>query len=177
MKLKYKILIILTPAVFVADQLSKLAVERWMPLGQRIPIIPGLFDLVHYRNTGAAFGIFSGMADSIRVPFFYIVAIVALVLLALFYRSLRDRDVLLSVALSLIFGGIAGNIADRIRLGSVIDFLSFHIGDSVVNTNILGKHIYFPLEWPAFNIADSAITIAMALLFYSVLLGRKGVNE
>jgi signal peptidase II len=164
MQTKYKILLWITPSVFLLDQLTKLAVERWLTLGVRIPIIPGYFDLVHFRNTGAAFGIFSGLEDGVRKPFFYGIAVVAVILLALLYRSLQDSERLMPVALSLVFGGIAGNILDRVRLGAVIDFLSFHWGDAVAAGSLFGRAYHIELEWPAFNVADSAITVAMILI-------------
>lgn len=173
MKFKYKILLTVPPAVLVLDQLTKIAVFSWVEFGSRYPVIDGFFDLVHFRNTGAAFGLLSGMPDGFRVPFFYIVAAIAAVLLALFYRSINDRDVLMSVALSLVFGGIAGNILDRIRLGSVVDFLSFHLDGRVWEFSFLGRAFSVPLEWPAFNVADSAITVAMFLLAYVAIFRSK----
>ncbi len=173
MSLKYRLLIIIAPLVFILDQLSKLAVLAWIPEGMRIPIIPGFFDLVHFRNLGAAFGLFSTMSASVRVPFFYAVAAVAAIALGFLYRSLPDRDRLLQVSLALIFGGIAGNILDRVRLGSVVDFLSFHLGDHVLDFSIGGWQVQTALEWPAFNIADSAITVAMILLIWSALFEKR----
>lgn len=174
MRRKYKILIIIAPAVFVLDQLTKLAVAGWIDFGARIPVIPGFFDLVYFRNTGAAFGMFSGVGDAVRVPFFYVVAAVAVVLLAFYYRSLKDDQRFLQLALSLVFAGIAGNVLDRIRLGSVVDFLSFHIGDKALKFALFGRAFDIALEWPAFNVADSAITVAMFLLVWSVLFGKEG---
>lgn len=173
MQTKYKLLYIITPSVFVMDQLTKLIVIGRLDVGSRNPVIQGFFDLVHFQNTGAAFGLFSRTEESFRVPFFYIIAVVATVLLALFYKALDERERLVPLALSLVFGGIAGNVLDRIRLGSVVDFLSFHIGNSSLDFQFTGSHIHIPLEWPAFNIADSAITVAMVLLLYSVLFRKK----
>jgi signal peptidase II len=164
MATKYKILLITTPFVFVLDQLTKAMINAWLPIGTRIPVVAGFFDIVHFRNTGAAFGMFSGMHDSFRGPFFFVIAAVAVVLLGLLYRSLQDDECLMPLALSLVFGGIAGNILDRIRFGSVVDFLSVHIGDRVVQREFLGRSFSMQLEWPAFNVADSAITIAMVLI-------------
>jgi len=174
MKLKYKILIIVAPLVFILDQATKFAVVEWIRLGERIPIIPGFFDLVHFRNTGAAFGMFSGVSASVRVPFFYIVAAVAAIVLVLYYRSLEDDQYLMFFTLSLVLGAIAGNVLDRIRLGSVVDFLSFHIGDKSLRLSVIFRSFDVKLEWPAFNVADSAITIAMFLLVWSVLFRKEG---
>ena len=96
----------------------------------------------------------------------------AATLLTFFLRQMRSREVLLPVAIGLIFGGMIGNIVDRVRFGEVVDFLSFHIRNETLNFSLGSMSFSFPLEWPAFNIADSAITIAMALLVLSAL--RKG---
>lgn len=153
-----------TPLVLILDQVTKVTIERSLDFGAHIPILPGFFDIVHFRNTGAAFGMFSGLSEAVRAPFFYVVAGVAAILLLLFFRSLRDDERLMPVALALVLGGIAGNIVDRVRLGSVVDFLRFYWGDAVANFSLFGYAIHFPLEWPAFNVADSAICVAMALI-------------
>lgn len=177
MKRKYWILAIIVPAVFIIDQLTKWLILMRMEIGERIVIIPGFFDIVHFRNTGAAFGLFSGMSESVRIPFFYVVAAIAVVVLALMYRAISDREVLMPVALSLVFGGIAGNVLDRIRLNEVVDFLSFHIGNRVFVTEVLGRRLILPLEWPAFNVADMAITTAMILIVISALRRRRKFEE
>ena len=177
MKRKYWILAVIVPAVFIIDQLTKWLILTHVEIGERIAVIPGFFDIVHFRNTGAAFGLFSGMSADVRVPFFYVVAIVAVVVLALMYRSISDREVLMPVALSLVFGGIAGNVLDRIRLSEVVDFLSLHVGNRVFATEALGRRFILPLEWPAFNVADMAITMAMILIVVSALRRRKGFEE
>ena len=176
MKIKYRILLITTPLVFVLDQLTKAAITAWLPIGTRIPVIPDFFDIVHFRNSGAAFGIFSGMHDDIRGPFFYGIAVAATILLAFLYRSLHERECLMPLALSLVFGGIAGNILDRIRFGSVVDFLSVHIGDRVMQGELFGRHFLVQLEWPAFNVADSAITVAMILILIAAFRGTHGAR-
>jgi signal peptidase II len=173
MKVKYRILIAVAPAIFLFDQLSKWAVASGIELGSRVPVIPGFFDLAHFRNPGAAFGMMARLPDSFRVPFFYAVSALAVVLLIYFYLKLDAAERLLPLALSLVLGGIAGNVLDRIRFGAVIDFLSFHIGDVVVEGTLLGRHFSVPMEWPAFNVADAAITVAMFLLLYSALFQKR----
>lgn len=173
MKTKYKILLIITPAVFILDQLTKWLVVSSLALGDRVPVIPGLFDIVYYLNEGAAFGLFSGLPDSFRLPFFYVVAVLAVFLLTYLYKTLEEGERLMSVAVALVFGGIAGNIVDRIRLEAVIDFLSFHIGDLVLEGTAFGIRYRLPMEWPAFNIADSAITVAVLLIIISAVRSRR----
>lgn len=159
MKFKYKALIIIAPLVFLFDQLTKWLITVKIPLGSEISVIPGFFDIVHYTNSGAAFGMLSGVREGIRNPFFYIISLVALVAIIVYIFKLPDHDKWTAVALSLVVSGIFGNGLDRVRFGRVTDFLSFHISDKV----LFGMR----LEWPAFNVADSAITIAMALLIIS----------
>lgn len=173
MKTKYKILLTVAPLVLVLDQLTKQAIIKYVDLGARIPVIPDFFDIVHFRNTGAAFGMFANLSESVRVPFFYVIAAVATFLLALYYRSLPDDRRLLPFTLSLIFAGIAGNAIDRIGLGSVVDFLSVHIGNRILTITQFGRPIEIQLEWPAFNVADSAITVAMILLFWMMLFRKE----
>lgn len=177
MKRKYWILVIITPAIFIIDQITKWLIVSHVEIGEKIPIIPGLFDIVHFRNTGAAFGLFSGMSEDVRVPFFYVVAVIATVVLAFMYRAVSDREILLPVALSLVFGGIAGNVLDRLRLREVVDFLSFHVDNRVFMGKAFGRTFAFPLEWPAFNVADMAITTAMVLIVISAIMRRKRVSD
>lgn len=171
------LLLMVVPGIVVLDQLTKWAVVARMEVGARITIIPGCFDLVHFRNTGAAFGMLAGTAEGFRVPFFYAIAIAATVVLALLFRSLGVRERLLPFALSLVFGGIAGNILDRLWRGSVVDFLSFHVGERALDFGLWGRPVHVALEWPAFNVADSAITVAMLLIIFSALRRRRGVSE
>lgn len=175
MSFKYKTLFLITPIVIVLDQATKWLVNARMPIGERIPIISGYFDLVHFRNTGAAFGLFSNMNDAYRPFFFYGVAAIAVVVLVAYFRSLDRERRCETIAISLIVGGVVGNIIDRVRFGEVIDFLSFHLQHRVIHGRLFGKGIWIPLEWPAFNVADSAITVAMVLLLGMTFFGRKKV--
>ena len=153
-----KIFALVGAAVLVLDQITKLAVTAALAPYEIVKAVPGFFNIVHYLNPGAAFGIlnksgFSGKLILIGV------SIGALVLIASMVRGSKDR--LYTFALSLIAGGAAGNLVDRIRQGSVIDFLDFHIG---------GHH------WPAFNVADSAITVGVGLAILSFFTSHKNEN-
>jgi len=110
---------------------------------------------------------FAQMDDGVRQFFFHIVAVVAVVVLAFFFARLSKEERLLPIAISLVFGGIAGNILDRIRFGAVTDFLSAHVRDVAIDWSVFGMRLHLPLNWPAFNVADSAITIAMFLFIIS----------
>ncbi|HPW45915.1 MAG TPA: signal peptidase II [bacterium] len=174
MKKKYILFSTIVSVLVMLDQITKWLVAGNLFYGERIPVIGGIFDLVHFRNTGAAFGIFSGLAEAIRNPIFFTIAAFAAVMIILYLRSLRDDDTYMTITLSLIFGGMVGNIIDRAARGSVVDFLSFRAGDAHVSFSLLGRSFDFPLEWPAFNVADSAITVAMFMLI--IMIFRKGGN-
>lgn len=174
MQFKYKTLLILTPFILIFDQFTKWLVRLKVEFGYVIPVIPGYFDIVHFSNKGAAFGMFSGSDSAFRVPFFYAVSAIAVIVIVVALIKLPARDRLMAAIFSLILGGIAGNILDRIRFGEVTDFLSVHIQDKFADFVLFGHQFHFRLEWPAFNVADSAITVAMVLLIYSLLRSQKG---
>lgn len=164
MKAKFILLAIIIPCVFVADQITKGLILRDVPQGTSISVIPGIFDIVHTRNKGAAFGFLANLPENIRLPFFFIVSIVALTLITVYFLRLKDPRKGITICLGLVLGGAAGNIWDRIRLGEVVDFLSLHWYDKVVRWHIGDTWLRFRLEWPAFNVADSAISIAVVWL-------------
>lgn len=140
--------------IVITDQATKLIVDRNMPLHSSIPIIDHLFNLTYIRNTGAAFGIFAGSAEVFRRPFLIVVSSAAIVFIVNMLRRLRAGETGLITALAFILGGAIGNLIDRLVYGEVIDFLDVHWS---------GYH------WPAFNIADSFITIGVAItIFYLV---------
>ncbi|MBI2400107.1 MAG: signal peptidase II [Deltaproteobacteria bacterium] len=153
-----KIFSLVGAAVLVLDQLTKLVVTAILAPYEIVEAVPGFFNLVYYRNPGAAFGILNRSGFSGKLILIGI-SIGALVLIASMVRGSKDR--LYTYALSLIAGGAAGNLVDRIRQGSVVDFLDFHIS---------GHH------WPAFNVADSAITAGVGLALLSFFISRKNEN-
>ncbi|HZV80832.1 MAG TPA: signal peptidase II [Geobacteraceae bacterium] len=147
MKAKYLILLILTPLVLVIDQLTKLYIDRSMQLYQSIPVIDGLFNITYLRNKGAAFSFLANA--SWRLPFFILVSVIAVGAIMVAFTKLRNDQHFAAVSLTLILSGAVGNLIDRIRLGEVIDFLDVYWRNH---------------HWPAFNIADSAICVGVALL-------------
>ncbi|CAG0964703.1 signal peptidase II [Geobacter sp.] len=152
MKPNYRIFSIITGASLVLDQATKVVVDRTMALYQSIPVIDGLFSITYMRNKGAAFSFLSTF--DYRRPFFIAVTLVAIVVIAVTFRKLRDDQRLTAVSLSLIFSGAVGNLIDRVRLGEVIDFLD----------------VYWKTHhWPAFNVADSAICVGVALLAFDMI--------
>jgi len=144
--------------ILVLDQLTKTIIDRTMTLHHSIPIIDGLFNLTYVRNTGAAFGIFAGSREAFRLPFLIIVSALAIGFIFFMLKRLRDDATGLITALAMILGGAIGNLIDRILYGEVIDFLDVYWSD---------------YHWPAFNIADSCITIGVLITLY-VLIKAKG---
>ena len=170
MKQKLRWLATITPLVFLTDQMTKHWIMQHIPLGDAVPIVPGLFDLVHTRNRGAAFGFMSGLNQHVRLPFFFIVSLIVMALLVVyFFRQKDDRRGIL-ISLAMILGGAIGNIWDRIFLGEVVDFLSFHWYDAAVHLKIGGWALKTRLEWPAFNVADASISVGVILLM--ILMAR-----
>ncbi len=159
MQFKYKCLLTIAPLIFILDQFTKYLVAKNIAFGRSVEVVPGFFDIVHYTNSGAAFGFLAKADAGWKTPFFYIISVAALVGVAVYIVKMPATERLMAVILSLIVGGIFGNGIDRVRFGEVTDFLSVHIGDKV----LWGVR----LEWPAFNVADSAITVAMVLLVVS----------
>jgi signal peptidase II len=137
-------------AVILLDLWTKWLVVQRIDLHEAVPVIPSFFQLVHVRNTGAAFGI-GANADSRIVPMLLNLGAIAVFCVVVVY-ALRSAvtDRLLQSGLHLILGGAIGNLLDRFRFGYVVDFLDVYAGNH---------------HWPAFNVADSAICIGIALLF------------
>ncbi len=173
MKTKIFILSLVPTGIFILDQWTKKLVMKSIPLGGSRPIIPGIFDIIHTHNKGAAFGFMSEMSESVRLPFFYLMSTVALVAVLLYFFRLKDSRKGVFCALALILGGAAGNIFDRIQMGEVVDFLSFHWYDTSMNGSLLGYKLHLRLEWPAFNIADASISVAVILLMFFMLTENK----
>jgi signal peptidase II len=146
--------------VIVLDQATKFWLYEYLVLdGVRAVTVLPFFNLVTVWNYGVSFGMFStGVASTA-----WIFSLVALAISgALLVWLLRSDRVLLTTALGLIVGGAVGNIIDRLRFGAVFDFLDFHA---------------FGWHWPAFNVADSAITIGVAVLFADSLFGEGGESK
>ena len=140
-----------TAATFLLDQASKVIIDLNCPEGWRMRVIPGIFNLVHWRNTGCAWGMLERHTYILSL-----ISLAAFILVLFFFRKHNYGSRLVAFALALLEGGIAGNMVDRMFRNSVIDFLDFYIGQA---------------HWPAFNIADSAICISIGMiLFYNFFL-------
>jgi signal peptidase II len=161
----FRILPVLVAAfIIAADRLSKSAVQHSMTLFDTVPVIPGWFRLVHYQNPGAAFGMLSDGSPIVRkiVLIGVSVLVLAFVGSALFGRGEHFHGVVPRLGLSLILGGALGNLYDRILHGTVTDFLEVYHGQ---------------WSFPAFNVADSAITVGAALLLIDLLRSPKKQPE
>lgn len=156
---KYKRLLLLAAAVCFLDQATKLWVAAILPYETFFPpdaieVIPGLFNIVHVGNTGAAWSMFSGYSWALAI-----VGFAALALVYYMRRALELEKPRLQLAFGFIIGGVVGNLIDRVRLGYVIDFLDFH---------------YDGYYFPSFNVADSGITVGVALYILFSFLPQRG---
>jgi signal peptidase II len=148
--------VVVATAVFVLDQITKLAIVNRLALHDSIPVIDGFLNIVHARNPGAAFSFLAGAPPWFRSVFFPTITIVAVVVVVSVIRRLPPQDRLLRLALSGVLGGALGNLCDRLRYGEVIDFIDVYWR---------GHH------WPAFNVADSSITVAVTAVVLQTLFG------
>jgi len=141
-----KFILFLSLPLYALDQLTKQWVLRSIsPYDARV-VVPDFFNLVNVTNTGAAFGSFRG-----NNTFFVVISVVALVVVTVLLVRPRQSDPWRDVSLALLLAGILGNLTDRLLYGHVIDFLLFNL------------HIRYADPWPAFNVADSCISIAVVL--------------
>jgi signal peptidase II len=136
--------------IFALDQITKWFVLRELYTGDERVIIPGFFKFVHLENTGAAWSLFTGNNGAL-----ILVALFALVALYLTRHHFDSHTLAGQIAFGLIFGGIAGNLMDRLRVGHVIDFIYFY----------LQRRGGGEIGFPAFNVADSAICTGVGLIF------------
>lgn len=157
MNTKGKIVLTLLGFIILLDQLSKFIVDRTMPLNHSVPVIENLFSLTYIRNTGAAFGILAGSAASFRLPFLIFFSLLAIGLIGMMLRRLSESKKGLITALTFILGGAIGNLIDRVVYGEVIDFLDFY---------------WHRFHWPAFNFADSFITVGVMITFYYLVRSK-----
>src|SRR5947207_1786366 len=141
-------------AIVVLDQLTKFAVNRTLPLHSSVTIIPGLVDFTHVRNTGAAFGILNAVEFPFKTVIIAVIATAALIGVGMYAASLAHHQLVARVGLALIIGGAAGNLVDRVAAGSVVDFV-----------DVYWRTYHF---W-AFNVADSAISVGVAIMIVDML--------
>ena len=157
MKPKYIILSLIVGLVVLLDQLTKVLVVNTIPLYKTIPVIPGFLNLTHYQNPGIAFGIFSKNSSNLTQIILMCAAIGAVFIIFYFYTKADRKYPLMLAGFSLIMGGAVGNLIDRFRMSKVVDFIEVYLGSFI---------------WPAFNIADSAITVGVVIFAYYMIFKK-----
>jgi signal peptidase II len=157
--LKKRNLLFIIPAlvVIILDQASKLFITRTIGYYQSTPVIRGFANLVHVRNRGMAFGLMNRPDAGVSFYFLIAITIIAVLLILFWFTRIKHEDRTILIGLSLILGGAIGNLIDRIRIREVIDFVDVFIGSH---------------HWPAFNVADSAITIGAMWLAWNIIFSR-----
>ena len=152
-------LFLVTTALLIGlDQLTKAWILTTLKIHEGFPVIDGFFNIVHVRNPGAAFGFLAGASPVFRSAFFIAVTVAAILMILHYLRRTRIEERALVFSLAFILSGAVGNLIDRIRFGEVVDFLDVYVGNH---------------HWPAFNVADAAISTGAALLVL-LLLKKRG---
>jgi len=162
MRRSYRIAGLLTVAIVLFDQLTKIWIQKHIPMMGAIEVIPGSFSIVHVLNKGSAFGFLNRPDLPWVVYFFFCTTALAVLLIWHLLKTVPDEDTLLIVGLGCILGGAVGNLIDRIRLGEVVDFLDVY---------------YKQYHWPAFNVADIAITLGSMTLIFAFIFMRRGEKK
>ena len=155
--MKKQMKIILTSLLVVSlilDQITKYIIVLCLRLGESIEVIPSFFHITYVRNTGAAWSIFEG-----KMTFFYVVSVVALILLIIYLRNMEGEHVIAYIGVILTISGTIGNFIDRLLFQYVRDFLDFNL---------------FGYDFPVFNIADMCLVIGMGLIFLNELRSSFG---
>jgi len=150
-------LILVSGSVIFADQITKYIIKINIALHDNIIVVDNFFNLTHILNPGGAFGFFASGSPVIRKFIFLFLSSLVAIFVLWFYKKCAADFVFLSCGLALTFGGAIGNLIDRFLYGKVVDFLDFYIGSA---------------HWPAFNVADSAICIGMAILIYHIVFNK-----
>lgn len=154
--------LLIVALVFVLDRVTKVLIERNVSIWDTHRVVPGFFNIVHTKNRGAAFGMFSEGNSELRTFLLIGVSVAVLIFVAVLLlqpsRAGFSGSRTTMIGLSLVLGGAVGNIYDRIASGMVTDFLEFYVGQ---------------WHFAAFNVADSAITVGAGLLLLDMWMSRK----
>jgi signal peptidase II len=145
-------------AVLALDRITKRLVETHLTADDTVKVIPGFFDIVHLQNRGAAFGIFNDSAFQWRTALLVAASLAAAVVVSWILRHPARLGRCLFWGLTLVLGGALGNLYDRVLSGQVTDFLLFYLGD---------------YQWPAFNVADSAVVVGSGLLLVDLMRPKR----
>ena len=154
--------ILLPIAIIVADQITKALVRSKLPLYTSRTIIPGFMDFTHVPNSGIAYGLLQNVDFPFKTVLIAVIATAAVVSVGFYAASLAKHQLVARVGLALIIGGAAGNLIDRVVMGSVVDFV-----------DVYWRTYHF---W-VFNVADSAISVGVTVMIVDMLgLGRHASN-
>lgn len=153
----FKMLVMISTLI-VGDQITKAIIQQKFYLGESIPIINGIFNFTYVRNPGAAWGMTGHSANFIRIPLLFVLPVIACFWLIYLAWKSRNASLVACLAYSLIFAGAVGNLIDRFTMNYVVDFLDFYLGAN---------------HFPAFNVADSSITIGAGLLIIEFMILEK----
>jgi len=154
---KHMVLLFVAGFVVLIDQITKEVVLRKLPLYDSVTVVTGFFSFTNIRNPGGAFGLMANQPPFVRVFFFIFVSALFIIMIYFFYLKIPTGYFKLRTGIAMIFGGAVGNMVDRIRFGYVVDFLDFYLKN---------------LHWPAFNIADSAITVGVTIFAYHLIFDK-----
>ena len=141
--------IFITIVILILDQITKFIITKTMQIGDSFEVIPNFLSITSHRNNGAAWGILSG-----KMAFFYIISVIILIILIVFFIKEAKHNLLMQIAISLLFAGALGNFIDRVLNGEVVDFVDTYI---------------FSYNFPIFNVADSSLTIGVVLVIIALL--------
>jgi signal peptidase II len=152
-----KYFLLIAVSVIGFDRLTKWAVATYIPLHESLTVIPGCFHITHVENRGAAFGLFADSTFPWKIAALVGFSLIALIIVSVLLWKNSHIVNTTTIGLSLILGGAAGNLWDRVLDGRVVDFLHFYIGS---------------YSWPDFNVADSAIVVGAILLVSEILFAK-----
>ena len=162
MKNKYVLLFFVSGVLIVMDQYTKLMVSLHIPLNYSVKVVEGFFNFTHIRNSGVAFGLFASQQSEYKALMFIAISTIAIIaILVIFHQTPKEKK-MVQTGLILIFSGAIGNLIDRILHGEVIDFVDFFIN----------RH-----HFPAFNIADSCITVGVIMMVIDLFFGEAGPDS
>ena len=162
MKNKYVLLFFVSGVLIVMDQYTKLMVSLHIPRNYSVKVVEGFFNFTHIRNSGVAFGLFASQQSEYKALMFIAISTIAIIaILVIFHQTPKEKK-MVQTGLILIFSGAIGNLIDRILHGEVIDFVDFFIN----------RH-----HFPAFNIADSCITVGVIMMVIDLFFGEVGPDS
>jgi signal peptidase II len=158
LKNKYIILFVTVAVVILFDFITKAYISSTMSLHESFVVIGGFLNITYVRNPGAAFSFLADAPAVFRSIFFMSVTVLAIVLVLYYIAKSKIEEQLMIFSLSLILAGAVGNLIDRVRFGEVVDFIDVYIRS---------------YHWPAFNVADSAITVGAVVMILQLTRGKK----